>query len=146
MAKNISLLGANYPDVPAVQLPQTGGGTATFYDIQVVDNLNSTSATDALSANQGNVLDGKIAKVNGSLYSSGQSTLKAAVEALFGTLSNGDIVTKLVDYGPRVIVSMYKNNASYGTYIAYGYQSEYLYYGNLIGGTWHHYRLTGSAY
>ena len=30
MAKNISLLGANYPDVPAVQLPQTGGGTAAF--------------------------------------------------------------------------------------------------------------------
>lgn len=33
MAKNISLLGADYPNVPAVQLPQTGGGTATFYDI-----------------------------------------------------------------------------------------------------------------
>ena len=35
MAKNISLLGANYPNVPAVQLPQTGGGTATFYDIEI---------------------------------------------------------------------------------------------------------------
>lgn len=33
MAKNITLMGADYPDVPAVQLPQTGGGTATFYDI-----------------------------------------------------------------------------------------------------------------
>ena len=32
MAKNISLLGADYPDVPAVQLPQTGGGTAMFID------------------------------------------------------------------------------------------------------------------
>lgn len=37
MAKNISLLGADYPDVPAVQLPQTGGGTATFYDLEVTD-------------------------------------------------------------------------------------------------------------
>lgn len=36
MAKNISLLGADYPGVPAVQLPQTGGGTATFYDISDV--------------------------------------------------------------------------------------------------------------
>ena len=63
MAKNISLLGADYPDVPAVQLPQTGGGTATFYDIKVVDNLNSTSATDALSANQGRVLDEKIEQI-----------------------------------------------------------------------------------
>ena len=60
MAKNISLLGADYPDVPAVQLPQTGGGTAMFYDINVVDNLNSDSSTDALSAKQGKVLNEKI--------------------------------------------------------------------------------------
>lgn len=30
MAKDITLLGASYEDVPAVNLPQTGGGTATF--------------------------------------------------------------------------------------------------------------------
>lgn len=29
---NITLLGANYNDVPAVTLPQTGGGVATFYE------------------------------------------------------------------------------------------------------------------
>jgi hypothetical protein len=33
MAKNVSLLGANYPDVPAVDFPQTGGGTARFTDV-----------------------------------------------------------------------------------------------------------------
>ena len=59
MAKNITLMGANYPDVPAVQLPQTGGGMATFYDINVVDNLNSDSSTDALSAKQGKELNTK---------------------------------------------------------------------------------------
>lgn len=32
MAQNITLLGASYSDVPAVKLPKTGGGTATFYD------------------------------------------------------------------------------------------------------------------
>ena len=32
MAKNITLMGANYPDVPAVDLPKTGGGTARFID------------------------------------------------------------------------------------------------------------------
>ena len=69
MAKNISLMGANYPDVPAVQLPQTGGGTATFYDINVVDNLNSDSSTDALSAKQGKVLNsGLTTKLTGKLY------------------------------------------------------------------------------
>ena len=29
---NITLLGASYTDVPAVTLPQTGGGTVTFYE------------------------------------------------------------------------------------------------------------------
>lgn len=33
MAQNITLLGASYPDVPAVTLPKTGGGTATFTDV-----------------------------------------------------------------------------------------------------------------
>lgn len=32
MAQNITLMGASYTDVPAVTLPKTGGGTATFYD------------------------------------------------------------------------------------------------------------------
>ena len=29
---NITILGASYTDVPAVTLPQTGGGTVTFYE------------------------------------------------------------------------------------------------------------------
>lgn len=32
MAKNITLLGASYSNVPAVTLPKTEGGTATFID------------------------------------------------------------------------------------------------------------------
>lgn len=33
MAQNITLLGASYSDVPAVELPKTGGGSATFTDV-----------------------------------------------------------------------------------------------------------------
>ena len=33
MAQNITLLGASYSDVPAVELPKTGGGVATFTDV-----------------------------------------------------------------------------------------------------------------
>ena len=33
MAQNITLLGANYQAVPAVELPKTGGGTASFTDV-----------------------------------------------------------------------------------------------------------------
>lgn len=33
MAQNITLLGASYTAVPAVDLPKTGGGTARFMDV-----------------------------------------------------------------------------------------------------------------
>lgn len=33
MAQNITLMGASYSDVPAVELPKTGGGTASFTDV-----------------------------------------------------------------------------------------------------------------
>lgn len=33
MAQNITLQGAQYSDVPAVELPKTGGGTASFTDV-----------------------------------------------------------------------------------------------------------------
>lgn len=36
---NITLLGANYNDVPAVTLPQTGGGVATFYEYDAKGKL-----------------------------------------------------------------------------------------------------------
>lgn len=33
MAQNVTILGASYSDVPAVTLPKTGGGTASFTDV-----------------------------------------------------------------------------------------------------------------
>lgn len=33
MAQNVTVAGASYPSVPAVELPKTGGGTATFTDV-----------------------------------------------------------------------------------------------------------------
>lgn len=49
---NITLLGASYTDVPAVTLPQTGGGTVTFYEdgggggtVTITDEPNATGIT-----------------------------------------------------------------------------------------------------
>lgn len=49
---NITLMGASYTDVPAVTLPQTGGGTVTFYEngggtpaISVVDTTDTHGGT-----------------------------------------------------------------------------------------------------
>lgn len=56
---NITLLGASYTDVPAVTLPQTGGGTVTFYEsggsspwtlIESKEITVSTTSTSAATA------------------------------------------------------------------------------------------------
>ena len=57
MSKNINLMGAVFSDVPAVELPQDGGGTALFYD-----------TTDATVTASGQILDGYSAYANGVLY------------------------------------------------------------------------------
>lgn len=51
MAQDIELLGATYPDVPAVTLPTTDNGTATFYDmndITYVESVNGNSGVVTL--------------------------------------------------------------------------------------------------
>lgn len=46
MAKDITLLGASYEDVPAVELPQTGGGTARFIDPQGSNTYSANGTYD----------------------------------------------------------------------------------------------------
>ena len=36
---DVTVAGASYQDVPAVQLPQTGGGSCMFYEATEGDNL-----------------------------------------------------------------------------------------------------------
>lgn len=33
MAQNVTIAGASYSDVPSIQTPKTGGGTAEFFDV-----------------------------------------------------------------------------------------------------------------
>lgn len=47
MAKDITLMGASYPDVPGVELPRTGGGTALFVDpVEIIDDNAGSGDTD----------------------------------------------------------------------------------------------------
>lgn len=49
MAQNVVINGVTYSNVPSVQIPKSGGGTASFYD------------TSSASAVAGNLLSGKTA-------------------------------------------------------------------------------------
>lgn len=83
MSKNISFLGADYSDVPAVILPQTGGDTARFDD---------ASITTAVA---GDVASGKIFLAADGTITTGSMTVKtiytgaAAPSSSLGT--DGDI-------------------------------------------------------
>lgn len=49
MAQNITLWGASYSDVPSVNLPKTGGGTAEFIDAEEIITYY-TGTTDPASS------------------------------------------------------------------------------------------------
>ena len=53
MAQNVTIAGASYPDVPSIEMPKTGGGTAVFVD------------TSDANAAAGDITKGKTAYVGG---------------------------------------------------------------------------------
>ena len=59
MAQNVTIMGASYPDVPAVDLPKTGGGTARFADPSVTTAVAADVAAGKIFLNaQGEPTEG----------------------------------------------------------------------------------------
>lgn len=68
MAQNITIMGASYPDVPAVTLPKTGGGTARFDDCSVVTaNASDVFSGKIIVDSSGNITPGTAALTVGTL-------------------------------------------------------------------------------
>lgn len=80
MAQNVTVAGASYSDVPAVQLPKTGGGSAMFYDASGIDYASSPTS------------GGNANKTNAILYGTVDSTSTAT--AFTATVEG---LTELVD-------------------------------------------------
>ena len=98
MAQNITLMGANYSAVPAVNLPKTGGGTAKFTDV------SPTTAEDS------DVASGKIYFKSDGTQSTGTSSGGGGtgIATLLKTVSLGTMSTSgtsAADSGKSVSVT-----------------------------------------
>ena len=87
MSQNITLLGASYSAVPAVTLPKTGGGTASFTDV----TDTTAAAADVASGKYFYTSAG--VKTQGSLSFSTIYTGSSAPASSLG--SNGDIYLQI---------------------------------------------------
>ena len=80
MAKDITILGASYSAVPAVEVPQTGGGTARFDDVTV------TTATAE------DVAQGKVFVASDGTITTGTATGGGAIEIVDTLDSHGGTI------------------------------------------------------
>lgn len=79
MAQNITLLGASYSAVPAVQLPKTGGGTARFDDASVTTATASDVASGKIFlASNGTITTGTNSGGGGTLTVKTATTTKTS--------------------------------------------------------------------
>lgn len=80
MAQNITLMGASYSAVPAVTLPKTGGGTASFTDV------SDTTATAADVASGTYFYTAAGERTEGTASGGGGSTVVITWTVMMGTL------------------------------------------------------------
>ena len=93
MAQNVTIAGNSYPDVPAVSIPKTGGGLATFYDASGIDYAGSpTSGGNANVTNA--ILYGAVDSTSTSTaYTATVAGLEALVDGTCIMLHNGVVTS-----------------------------------------------------
>lgn len=127
MAQNITLLGASYSDVPGVQLPKTGGGTALFTDVTPTTAI----AEDVLNGKVFFLADGSQATGTGS-GGGGDDTLLLALRNQVTSVSDSTL-TSIRSYGLAYMTAL--TSASFPelqTINSYAFYDDY----NIVWNEW----------
>lgn len=167
MAQNITLMGADYPDVPAVDLPKTGGGTARFVDaLGVVTSVNGETGDVTITASDLNALKGNAGGLFYGTCSTAAGTVAKVVECADFTADNlkagAIIIVTFTATNSGAVASLtmnvnstgakpikYINNGSLGNLSSAGYLKTGVEYPFYFDGTnwvvWFNYNTTYSA-
>ena len=109
MAQNVVINGVTYSNVPEVDIPKSGGGTAKFYDTADGD----ISAGDVLTGKRGygvsGVVDGSMAN-NGS--TSGTISTKAGTVSIPAGYTSGGTVSISATEQAKIIASNIKSGVT----------------------------------
>ena len=102
MAQNITLMGASYSDVPAVTLPKTGGGTASFTDV-----TDTTAAASDVASGKYFYTAAGVRTQGTASGGGGGSGLTLLKTTSLGTISTSS--TSATDTGKTVTVTGYND-------------------------------------
>lgn len=133
---NITLLGASYPDVPAVELPTTGGGISTFYEVDGSDTVTANGTYDVtalasivvnVAASGGTVATATV--TNSSNTSTSLHFTVAGEPKLWMVINTGNITLASGYYYISSIVGGddISTRGTYGYYKSGGGSSRYVY-------------------
>lgn len=137
MSQNITLLGASYSDVPAVQLPKTGGGTALFTDVTDTTAAAADVATGKYFYTSAGVLtEGTSSGGGGSDTWSwmGKNPTKVATKTITYLLKDTNYVSWTPTTSQSTMVSAVTNTLQYSSadFGTYEFVAEYKFSGSFF--------------
>lgn len=103
MAQNVIINGVTYPNVPEVDIPKSGGGTAKFYDTAGGD----VSASDILS---GKTAYGQTGQISGSMPNNGATGGTISTKAGTVTIPAGYTTGGTASLAPAAITDLVDSN------------------------------------
>lgn len=109
MAQNVVINGVTYSNVPEVDIPKQGGGTAKFYDTQGADATNADILTGKSAFGPSGSISGSMAN-NGS--TSGTISTKAGTVTIPAGYTTGGTVSISSTEQAKVIASNIKSGVT----------------------------------